>query len=65
MLHLTVKEYDVVHLKDGREGTVVGVYDGGNVFLVDLDYSREQLRTIDDPTEFVSKADIEKIIYVS
>lgn len=33
------KEYDCVRLKDGREGTIVGVY-SGDVYLVDIDYPR-------------------------
>ena len=47
------KEYDCVRLKDGREGTIVGVYSGP-----------ERLHEIEDTTEFIKATDIEKITYV-
>ena len=46
------KEYDCVRLKDGREGTIVGIY-SGDVYLVDIDYPPERLREIEDTTEFI------------
>ena len=57
------KEYDCVRLKDGREGTIVGIY-SGDVYLVDIDYPQERLREIEDTTEFIRATDIEKITYV-
>lgn len=57
------KEYDGVLLKDGRKGTVVGVFPDG-VYLVDIDYPQERLHEIEDTTEFIREADIEKITYV-
>lgn len=46
-------------LKDGRKGTVVGVFPDG-VYLVDIDYPQERLHEIEDTTEFIREADIEK-----
>lgn len=57
------KEYDGVLLKDGRNGTVVGVFPDG-VYLVDIDYPQERLHEIKDTTEFIREADIEKVTYV-
>lgn len=57
------KEYDGVPLKDGRKGTVVGVFPDG-VYLADIDYPQERLHEIEDMTEFIREADIEKITYV-
>ena len=57
------KEYDCVLLKDGRNGTVVGVFPDG-VYLVDIDYPQERLHEIEDTTEFIREADIEKVTYV-
>ena len=56
------KEYDGVLLKDGRNGTVVGVFPDG-VYLVDIDYPQERLHEIEDTTEFIREADIEKVTY--
>lgn len=50
-------------LKDGREGTVVGVFPDG-VYLVDIDYPQKRLHEIEDTTEFLREADIEKVTYV-
>ena len=54
-------------LKDGRNGTVVGVFPDG-VYLVDIDYRQERLHEIEDTTEFIREADIEadieKVPYV-
>lgn len=49
--------------KDGRNGTVVGVFPDG-VYLVDIDYPQERLHEIEDTTEFIREADIEKVTYV-
>ena len=57
------KEYDCVLLKDGQNGTVVGVFPDG-VYLVDIDYPQERLHEIEDTTEFIREADIEKVTYV-
>ena len=57
------KEYDGVPLKDGRKGTVVGVFPDG-VYLADIDYPQKRLHEIEDTTEFIREADIEKITYV-
>ena len=57
------KEYDGVRLKDGRNGMVVGVFPDG-VYLVDIDYPQERLHEIEDTTEFIREADIEKVTYV-
>lgn len=56
---MRIKELDVVLLKDGRKATVLEVYDGGKVFLVEV--ADEQGITLDTPT--ISESDIEKIIY--
>ena len=50
-------------LKDGRNGTVVGVFPDG-VCLVAMGYPQERLHEIEDTTEFVREADIEKVTYV-
>lgn len=50
-------------LKDGRKSTVVGVFPDG-VYLVDINYPQERLHEIEDMTEFIREADIEKVTYV-
>lgn len=61
---MKIKEHDCVLLKDGRAGAIVGVYPN-DIYLVDIDYPYEQLSEIEDPTEFISAADIQKITYIS
>lgn len=41
----------------------VGVFPDG-VYLVDIDYPQERLHEIEDTTEFIREADIEKVTYV-
>ncbi len=56
-----VKEMDVVLLKDGREGTILEVYDQGKAYLVEI--SDEKGKAIDLPT--IPKEEIEKTVYVA
>lgn len=55
------KELDVVQLKDGRSGTILDLYDDGNVFYIE--FSDEFGQTIE--MDFFHLEDIEKITYVA
>ena len=37
----TIRQYDHVRLKDGREGMVIEIFDDPELFLVNLDSSQE------------------------
>lgn len=56
-----MKEHDGVLLKDGREGTIVAVFENGEAFMVEI--ADEQGREIDMPV--VKPDDIEKVTYVA
>ncbi len=56
-----MKELDVVKLKDGKEATILDVYDGGTAFLVEI--ADEDGKTLDMPT--VKAEEIEKVIWKS
>lgn len=43
-----MKELDVVLLKDGRSATIIGIYDEGEVYL--LEVTDGSGRTLDTPT---------------
>ncbi len=51
-----MKQYDVVKLKDGREGTILEIFE--TACIVDIGDSPEEWETIS-----VDKKDIEEIIY--
>ena len=53
-----MKEYDVVKLKDGREGTIVEVF--ADAYDIDIGSSPEDWETIT-----VKKEDVEKVIWTS
>ena len=56
---MKIKEYDGVRLKDGREGTVVGIYEQGTVFMIEIcDRYGQAL-----DTSFVKEKDIVEITY--
>jgi len=56
---MQIKELDVVELKDGREGTILQVYDAGKYFLIEI--ADDKGITIELPT--ISIDDIQKITY--
>ncbi len=43
----TIKQYDNVKLKDGREGAVVEIFGDQDIFLVDVGSSPEDWETIE------------------
>lgn len=51
---MIIKECDIIRLKDGREGTVLGIWAGGKAFEVELESPE---------TETVEIKQIEKVIY--
>ena len=53
---MTVREYDTVLLKDGREASIVEAFDN-KVFIADVGDSPEDWETID-----ISINDIERVI---
>lgn len=60
-MRVRIKELDVVMLKDGRQATILEVYEQGKVFLVEIADNRGQ--TTDTP--FIKITDIEKITYTA
>ena len=54
---MTVKQYDAVRLKDGREGCVVEVYGEQDMFDVDVGSSPEDWETL-----YVSRAEIKEVL---
>lgn len=54
-----IKELDVVLLKDGREATVLELFDGGKAFLVEVTDGKGV--TLDTPV--ILESDIVKVIY--
>lgn len=53
---MTVKQYDTVLLKDGREASIVETFDG-KVFIADVGSSPNDWETID-----ITIDDIEKVL---
>ena len=53
---MDIKECDIVRLKDGREGTVLGVWAEGKAFEIELEPPE---------TETIEADKIEKVIYIS
>jgi hypothetical protein len=51
---MDIHESDIVQLKDGRQGTVMGIWKDGAAYEIELD---------PPGTETVEAADIEKVIY--
>ena len=51
---MIINELDIVLLKDGREGTVIDIYENGNVFLIEICNSKGETLC----TPFVKKEDI-------
>lgn len=58
---MEVKELDVVKLKDGREGTVLEVFEKGKAFMIEI--ADDKGYTIDTP--IIQIDEIEKITYVA
>ena len=56
---MTIKELDVVLLKNGKEGTVLEVYTQNNDYLIEI--SNENGETLELP--IVNINDIEKVTY--
>lgn len=56
---MIINELDVVRLKDGREGTVIDIYENGNVFLLEI--CNDKGETVCLP--FVKKEDITDVTY--
>lgn len=56
---MNIHELDVVSLKDGREGTVLGLYKDGTVFMIEI--CDKDGRTIDTP--FVPLEAVKAIVY--
>lgn len=56
---MNIHEFDVVSLQDGRKGTVLALYQGGAVLLVEI--CDEDGKTLDTP--FVSLEDVASVIY--
>ena len=56
---MEIKQFDGIRLKDGREATVLDLYEGGTVFLVEV--CDDQGRTLDLP--FVKEEEIDKVTY--
>jgi len=54
MSKLEISECDIVRLKDGREGTVLGIWADGEAYEIEI--NSPELETI-------SKNQIEKVIY--
>lgn len=54
-----MKEHDVVLLKDGREVTILCVFEGGEAFMIEV--SDEKGRAIDTP--IVEAKDIKEITW--
>jgi len=51
---MDIKECDIIRLKDGREGTVLGIWSEGKAFEVELEAPE---------TETVEIDQIERVIY--
>lgn len=56
-----MKELDVVRLKDGRQGTILEVYECGKAYLVEI--ADGMGKTIDTPT--VEREDIQELVYTA
>ncbi len=56
---MKIKELDVVLLKDGREATILEVFEDGESFMGEI--ADEQGATLDTP--IISKSEIDKITY--
>ncbi len=56
---MQINEIDVVRLKDGREGTVVGLYEDGNVLMLEICNNKGETLDI----IFVNKDEVEEVTY--
>ena len=56
MSKLQIEECDIVRLKDGREGTVLGIWADGEAYEIEINTPE---------VETISKNQIEKVIYKS
>lgn len=54
MSKLEISECDIVRLKDGREGTVLGIWKDGESYEIEIN---------PPDLETISKDEIEKVIY--
>lgn len=53
-----IKQYDMVLLKDGREGCVVEIYGDQDKFDIDIGSSPDDWETI-----YVDRSDVEKVTH--
>ncbi|TDA21945.1 DUF4926 domain-containing protein [Extibacter muris] len=56
-----VKELDIVLLKDGRQGTILEMYERGRAYLVEI--TDDKGKTIDTP--IIQKEDIKELVYIT
>lgn len=56
---MKISQYDCVRLKDGREGTVIEIFDRDPAYMVEI--CDEEGRTLDMP--IVSAGEIEDVTY--
>lgn len=56
-----MKELDIVLLNDGRQGTILEVFEDGKAFLVEV--TDDIGKTIDTPT--VEKEDVKELVYIA
>lgn len=56
-----MKEFDIVLLKDGRQGTVLEVYEQGQAYLIEI--TDDMGKTIETPT--IGKEDIKETVYTA
>lgn len=54
-----MKEHDVVLMKDGREGTIIHVFEGGKAYMIEI--CDDKGRAIDTP--IVEPDGIEKVTW--
>lgn len=53
---MDIKECDIVRLKDGREGTVLGIWAEGKAFEIEIDSQELETIEVDQIEEVIYKA---------
>ena len=53
---MDIKECDIVRLKDGREGTVLGIWADGKAFEIEIDSPELETIEVDQIEEVIYKA---------
>jgi len=56
---MLIKDLDVVLLKDGREGTILEMFDEGKAYMIEI--TNSEGKTVDTPV--IEAEEIEKVIY--